>query len=148
MDAYYVYVYKEDDDVVYIGMGQKGRAWHCGYMQGDTKERHNWKEEQMGKGRLPCDWVTVVERGLSKGEALELEELLIKETAPKLNQLHNPDYDARQIKLDLAVIKQLREDDTSYRKIAKQLGVSPMTVYRQFNNVRQTKLATQHRGAY
>jgi hypothetical protein len=31
-------------------------------MQGDTEERKNWKEEQMGKGRLPCDWVTVVQK--------------------------------------------------------------------------------------
>ena len=133
MDAYYVYVYKEGTDVVYVGMGQKGRAWTCGYMRGDTEERQTWKEEQIAKGKLPCDWVTVVERGLSKAEAKELEEFMIKELKPKLNRLHNTSYDHRRIPLDLKKIKQLRKAGMSYAKIALKLGVSTMTVYRQFN---------------
>ena len=133
MDAYYVYVYKEDSEVVYVGMGQKGRAWHCGYMRGDTEERQTWKEEQIAKGKLPCDWVTVIERGLSKAEAKELEEFMIEEIRPKLNRLNNPNYDHRKIPLDLKKIKQLRKAGLSYANIALKLGVSTMTVYRQFN---------------
>ena len=133
MDAYYVYVYKEGTDTVYVGMGQKGRAWHCGYMRGDTEERQAWKEEQIAKGKLPCDWVTVVERGLSKAEAKELEEFMIAEIKPKLNRHHNPNYDHRRTPLDLNKIKQLRKAGVSYAQIALKLGVSTMTVYRQFN---------------
>jgi len=133
MDAYYVYVYKEGADVVYVGMGQKGRAWNCGYMKGETEERQAWKNKQMEKGKLPCDWVTVVERGLSKTEAKELEEFMIAEIKPRLNKLHNPKYDHRRIPLDLKKIKQLRKAGVSYAKIALKLGVSTMTVYRQCN---------------
>lgn len=35
---YYVYAYKEGPDIVYIGKGCKGRAWHCGYSRGDTNK--------------------------------------------------------------------------------------------------------------
>ena len=133
MDAYYVYVYKEEGDTVYVGMGQKGRAWHCGYMRGDTEERQTWKEEQIAKGKLPCDWVTVVERGLSKAEAKDLEEFMIAEIKPKLNKLHNPNYDHSRTPLDLKKIKQLRKAGLSYANIALKLGTSTMTVYRQFN---------------
>ena len=133
MDAYYVYVYKEGADIVYVGMGQNHRAWNCGYMKGETEERQAWKKEQMTKGKLPCDWVTVVERGLSKAEAKELEEFMIAEIKPKLNRHHNPNYDHRRTPLDLNKIKQLRKAGVSYAQIALKLGVSTMTVYRQFN---------------
>jgi hypothetical protein len=133
MDAYYVYVYKEGANVVYVGMGQKGRAWNCGYMRGETEERQKWKEKQIAKGNLPGDWVTVVERGLSKSEAKELETFMIKEIKPRLNRLHNTNHDHSRTPLDLKKIKQLRKDGVSYAKIALKLGVSTMTVYRQFN---------------
>ena len=133
MDAYYVYVYKEEGSTVYVGMGQKGRAWHCGYMRGDSQERQDWKAEQIEKGKLPGDWVTIIERGLSKAEARELEVFMIEEIRPKLNRLNNPDYDHRKIPLDLKKIKQLRKAGLSYANIALKLGVSTMTVYRQFN---------------
>ena len=133
MGEHYVYVYKEGTDTVYVGMGQKGRAWHCGYMRGETEERQTWKEEQIAKGKLPCDWVTVVERGLSKAEAKELEAFMIKEIKPRLNKIHNPYYDHSRTPLDLNKIKQLRKAGVSYAQIALKLGVSTMTVYRQFN---------------
>jgi len=133
MDAYYVYVYKEGADVVYVGMGQKGRAWNCKQMGGDTEERQVWKEEQIAKGKLPCDWVTIVERGLSKAEAKELEEFMIEEIKPKLNKHHNPNYDHSRTPLDLNKIKELRKAGLSYANIALKLGTSTMTVYRQFN---------------
>jgi hypothetical protein len=133
MDGYYVYVYKENSEIVYVGMGQKGRAWHCGYMRGDTEERQAWKEEQIAKGKLPCDWVTIVERGLSKAEAKDLEVFMIAEIKPKLNRHHNPNYDHSRTPLDLKKIKQLRKAGLSYANIALKLGTSTMTVYRQFN---------------
>ena len=133
MDAYYVYVYKEEGNAVYVGMGQKGRAWHCGYMRGDTEERQAWKVEQTTRGKLPCDWVTIVERGLTKAEAKELEEFMIAEIKPKLNKLHNPNYDHSRTPLDIKKIKQLRKAGLSYANIALKLGTSTMTVYRQFN---------------
>ena len=132
MSTYYVYVYKEDNKVVYVGMGQKGRAWHCGYMKGDTQERQDWKTEQQSLGKLPCDWVVIVERGLSMTDARELEVFLIEEIKPKLNRFHNPEYNHDRIKLDMKKIKQLRKAGLSYAAIAVKLGVSTMTVYRQY----------------
>lgn len=133
---YYVYKYLEDDGtIVYIGKGNKGRAWHCGYMRGDTEERHNWKEEQLEKGRLPCDWVEVVERGLSHKEAIALEKKLIMDYKPALNRNNNPEYKHSKVNLDgIEFSKQLRAMGYSYENVAYLSGCSAMTMHRALNN--------------
>jgi len=132
----YVYSYHDKEGVtVYVGAGCKGRAWHVGYMKGDTQERHDWKQEQLDLGRLPCDWVEIYERGLTRKESKVLEVRLIEQLRPKLNRFHNPDYKATN-KYDLikeAMLK-MRLEGCTYSTIAKELNIpSPSTVWRHVN---------------
>lgn len=137
MDSYYVYEYiDEHGAVVYVGQGLAGRAWHCGYMKGDTQERKDWKDEQIEKGRLPCDWVVIVERGLTKSAAREREILLIRELQPFLNKHHTDHYTPSYKKWTESQTEEsilLRENGLSYRQIAENFGVATMTVWRNLN---------------
>lgn len=131
--VYYVYVYRESDgSVVYVGMGKGGRAWQCQRTNGDTQERNDWKQEQMRVGRLPCDWVEIVCRGLSKSEALELEALLIEEIRPPLNVLHNPDAKGSKWDEFDPLVLALRQMGYSYQNISFLFGWenNPMWSYR------------------
>lgn len=135
MDSYYVYAYRDQDgDVVYIGKGVKGRAWHVGYMKGDTKERHEWKEIQLNQGRLPCDWVSIEARNLTETEAFALETKLIELYRPPLNRAKNPDHKSSKIVEEgLGFAKLLREMGYSYKNIAHLVGGSSMTIHRALN---------------
>ena len=133
-EQFYVYAYlEENNDIVYIGKGCKGRAWHMGYMKGDTQERHDWKEEQVNNGRLPCDYVFIMARGLTHEDALILERELIQEHEPKFNKLNNPSYSRTDTDL-IERAKQLRETGLSYEKIGKEMKKAAMTVYRWIND--------------
>lgn len=135
MDSYYVYSYRDSGGtVVYIGKGINGRAWHVGYMRGDTQERHNWKQQQMNKGRLPCDWVTIEARGLTETEALSLESKLIELNKPELNRCKNPNHKSSKINEEgLGFAKVLREMGYSYKNIANLVGGTTMTIHRALN---------------
>lgn len=85
--------------------------------------------------------ITVVTKNQNNGKyrchfgcwpSRELEVFLIEEIKPKLNRFHNPEYNHDRIKLDMKKIKQLRKAGLSYAAIAVKLGVSTMTVYRQY----------------
>lgn len=135
MKLYYVYVYKdEEDDIVYVGRGQRDRAWVAQATRGDTEERTQWKNEQLEKGRLPCDWVEIIGRGLSKLEAMQMEKDMIVSYEPYLNRDLNPAYTS----VPRALIKEavaLRETGKSYNKIGEQMGFHTMTVYRWINEL-------------
>jgi len=134
-DSYYVYSYRdEEDEVVYIGHGCKGRAWNCGYMRGDTLERQEWKEMQIQKGLLPCDWVEIEERNLTKQEALNLEKQLIKELEPVLNRLNNPAYSRSMVTSEeLQRWVDLRKEGLSYKNISETSEFTTMTIWRALN---------------
>jgi len=135
MDSYYVYSYRDKGgDIVYIGKGVNGRAWHVGYMRGDTQERHDWKQEQMLLGRLPCDWVNIEARYLTETEALSLETELIKRYEPPLNRCKNPKHKSSKINEEgFKFAKVLREMGYSYKNIASLVGGTTMTIHRALN---------------
>jgi excinuclease UvrABC nuclease subunit len=137
MDGCYVYQYIDEfGDIVYVGQGVGGRAWFCGNMQGDTKERQKWKAEQLKKGRLPCDWVVISHRCLQKDEARSIETELIKEHQPLLNRLHTKHYNPSFKKWTdkhTSLAKGLREEGMGYENIGKVLGLGAMTVWRNLN---------------
>jgi hypothetical protein len=90
MNTYYVYGhYDQDGACVYIGKGQKSRAWdiHSGHSKTKnySKARNAWFKEQLDIGRLPCDWVHILVRDLSSNAALIWEEREIKRRKPPLN---------------------------------------------------------------
>ena len=136
MDEYYVYSYRdEEENVVYIGHGCKGRAWNCGYMRGDTLERQEWKETQIANGLLPCDWVHIERRGLSKQQALDMERRLIKDVAPVLNRVNNPNYSRSVVSQDeINRWIRLRNEGLSYKDIAETSDFTTMTIWRALNN--------------
>ena len=139
MDAYqqyYVYSYRDDEDeVVYIGHGCKGRAWNFGYMKGDTLERQEWKEIQLSKGLLPCDWVHIERRGLTKQEARSLEQSLIRDIEPVLNKHHNKTYNFSCVSQDeINRWVKLRNEGLSYKDIAETSEFTTMTIWRALND--------------
>ena len=138
MDAYqnlfihYVYTYRdEEDEVVYVGHGCKGRAWHCGYMRGDTLERQEWKELQLSKGLLPCDWVQIEERGLTKQAAINREKELISSLKPTLNCVGNPAHSKSIVSHDeINRWIALRKEGLTYKEIAETSDFTTMTIWR------------------
>lgn len=132
---FYVYSYRDDEDeVVYIGHGCKGRAWNCGYMRGDTLERQEWKEQQLEKGLLPCDWVHIERRGLTKQEARDFETSLIKDFKPILNKLSNPSYNRYVVSTEeINRWIELRKEGLSYKDIAETSEFTTMTIWRTLN---------------
>lgn len=131
-EKYYVYSYRDyKGNIVYVGHGCKGRAWHCGYMRGDTEDRQDWKEAQLDMGRLPCDWVKIEERRLSKADATDIEREMIKKYNPEFNIMHRTDYPRTKELRKKA--KELRESGKSYSQIGILLDKAPMTVWRYVN---------------
>lgn len=133
---FYVYSYRDDEDnPVYIGHGCKGRAWHCGYMRGDSLERAEWKTMQLSKGLLPCDWVHIERRGLTKQEARDLEKSLIRDIEPELNKHHNRNYNFSVVSQDeINRWIKLRNDGLSYKDIAETSEFHTMTIWRALND--------------
>lgn len=133
---YYVYSYRdeEEDEVVYIGHGCKGRAWNCSAMRGDSLERAEWKEIQLSKGLLPCDWVHIECRGLTKQEARDLERRLIKDIEPVLNKHYNRNYNFSSVSQDeINRWIKLRNEGLSYKDIAETSDFTTMTIWRALN---------------
>ena len=135
MDEHYVYSYVDEErNIVYIGHGCKGRAWNCGYMKGDTEQRNDWKQAQIAKGRLPCDWVDILFKGLCKEDAKEIEKELIELHRPALNRIHNPEYKFGTLTEEVDDWVELRKKGLSYADIAKQTDYTTMTIWRALND--------------
>jgi len=145
---YYVYVHRDPNTggVVYIGMGQGSRAWMMRNSGGDRaryghrREAHyRWFQELEAEGYTLADIVEIVQSGLSKSDALALEEQLIaKEGYTNLFNVSPED------RAGLSLIPELiqdarawREEGLTYKEIGIVLGVSTMTIHRALNG--QTK---------
>lgn len=131
----YVYTHTdpETEEVIYVGKGSRGRAWHCA----ETNSRGYTHAQHLNvltlKGYTPDSWVTIVESGLSNEEAYKLETDLIwgLEPFPKYNDKKAGCCILNKDKL--AVISKLRDEGLSYANIAIELEVSTMTIYRALN---------------
>lgn len=127
MDKYYVYVHRHprSKEIIYIGMGQKDRAWTI-----TSKARHiehkQFLEELGDSGFIASDWTQVVARQMTKAKAYEYERELISIHKPKFNRdRHQRCMTAAEI--DKAA--ELRQSGKSYEKIAKELGFNSWTVW-------------------
>lgn len=133
------YVYKHVDTttkgVVYIGMGSSGRAWLVGKTHSPlrSKEHNEWADKLFDEGITADEFVIILHKGLSKTEARRLEQEYIYKYKPIFNKSIR--HGCLKITVDMynfAVF--LRQSGMSYEKIAKELGMSTMPVYRALNN--------------
>ena len=141
-NEYIYYVYKHvdprTDDLIYIGHGCRGRAWIHGSKKTclRSQEHLDHLEDMTSDGFIPSEWVKIEIQGLSKSDACQLEQELIRD----LNPRYNKPQGKHLLKLtpeDYLLCKELRETGMYYNQIADEVGVSTMTVYRALNN--QTK---------
>lgn len=136
------YVYKHVDptteQLLYVGKGTGQRAWACtgGYADaryGNRSKAHSAHlKALMSRGYLPCDWVQIVQRGLSASAAFKLETELIGSLKPRFNSVMG----MKNLKLSLNQIKlarELRAKGMAYAAVASAIDTSTMTVYRVLN---------------
>jgi len=137
LNIYYVYFHTdpETNEIVYIGKGSRGRAWHCAESNSRGEAHANWMNALVLDGFTPEAWVTLKETALTEKDAYVLERAYINQHLPKFNSKH--DQACKLSSEDLTKIVTLRETGLSYIKIAEQLGYSTMTIYRAYNG--QTK---------
>lgn len=148
MNTYYVYGnFDVDHSCVYIGMGQKSRAWdtHSGHAKTTPygKERLAWFKEQQELGRIPCDWVQILHRGLSKEEAREIEKQEIAIRKPKLNKSHNPDKPHHLRKVtdaEIMLAMEWRYQGETWETINSRLGYKRGTLAQAIKKGRKGKL--------
>jgi len=75
---YYVYSHKSGDEIVYIGVGQKNRAWNI------VQRKSEHKDFMLDS--LPFLNVDIFQHNLDSLEAHELERKLIVQHKPKFNK--------------------------------------------------------------
>ena len=132
-NIYYVYTHTdpETNEIVYIGKGSRGRAWHCAESNSRGEEHALWMNKLIHQGFTPDAWVTLIESALSEEESYKLERELIEKHKPKYNS--RGDAACKLSSFDLEEIKFWRERGLSYEKIAEKVGFSTMTVFRAYN---------------
>jgi len=110
VDRYYVYKHLEGEEIVYIGMGQNGRAW-------TTHPRQKKHKEWMKDKEDPFEFVQCVRTRLSKKEAADLEYDLIQLHKPKYNTAMTTGSKSNNCKLSKEEVVYIRE--TLYKKEGK-----------------------------
>jgi len=91
--TYYVYSHVDPENGFrqYIGVGCYDRAWACRRSQ--RNEKHFlWLQEQYSNGFTLADIVKIENNALTKQEALEIENKIIKTEKPPMNELGNPNH--------------------------------------------------------
>ena len=144
-NVFYVYTHEDPDtgEVMYVGMGQKSRAWVITNSNGNnaayghrSKDHYEWFLEKEAAGYTMQDLVVILKSNLSKGMALGNEKFLIDTFSPPFNKKQGlANLKITKDKYKTAV--EMRKDGLSYERIAKELELSAMTVYRALN--KQTK---------
>lgn len=131
------YVYKHIDpttlELLYIGYGSKERAWRCGHKGTAFRsvKYTEYMDAMLSSGYIPSDWVIIIERGLTKEEAYNLEQKLIVDLKPRFNVTHGEAQSARATPKEVQqMIFEYRKQGLSYKQIAKKTGKSVMTTIR------------------
>lgn len=127
MHYVYAHICPVTKDIIYIGHGTGARAWM--FTEPFRAKNHAEYLVKLGEdGFLPCDWVHVFLRHVSKTQACEAEQVAIKEHEPRFNKPQGPTpLITPQL---LATAAEYRQLGFSYSKIAEILNVSTMTAYR------------------
>ena len=139
-NTYYVYCHTHPitKEVVYVGKGSRGRAWHCAESNSRSQDHAKWMTELLNSGFTPDKWVELLETNLYEDEAFNLEQKYINSTFPwpKFNSKFNQ---ACVLTPELVEdMKYLRKkENLSYAKLSEKYSVFTMTIYRAING--QTK---------
>jgi hypothetical protein len=120
MSNFYVYQHRDPEtgEIVYVGVGCKGRAWHSG-KNTRSEEHARWMNDIFEDGGNP---VVFISTGLTKKQSLDIEMPMIEELNPKFNKLGTIDYRHKRstITRDQAVeCSSLRGEGLSYREISE-----------------------------
>jgi hypothetical protein len=133
--VYYVYshVDPETEELIYIGKGSRGRAWHCAETNSRGVGHAAHLDSLILKGYTPDSWVHIIESALTNEQAFALESELLwaREQFPKYNSPR--DFACKLSKEIIQTAKNLRDEGKYYSEIAKILGFSTMTIYRVLN---------------
>lgn len=136
------YVYKhinpKTNELLYIGHGRGERAWR--YSNNGDWSRYGHRSPEHAaylfqlqlEGYIATDWTVVLHKCLSKTQACEIEQQLIRDLKPELNKPVGKGL----LKLTGDSLKEaikLRNSGVSYELIAKTLDISTMTVWRTLN---------------
>lgn len=125
-ETFYVYSHIDPRTSVrmYVGIGQYDRAWNI--RRNQRKEKHvKWLEELYVAGYTLQDIVNIENNGLTKKEALAIEDDIIKTERPPLNELGNPDHWNRGRKYTkemVSFVKELHSMGYGYVRIAFLIG--------------------------
>jgi len=137
---YYVYTHTDprSKELIYIGHGARGRAWiHGSKLTALRSQEHlDHLEDMIQSGYLPYSWVSILHKDLTKGDACKEEQRLIREKKPRYN-LPQGKHLLKLTPEQFELCKVMREEGLFYHDIAKEVGVSTMTIYRALNG--QTK---------
>lgn len=99
--SYEVYVCKLDDEIVYVGQGEKGRHRHC-----NSGVTHVYELNKVHFEGGSVD-VNVVLVSAMKKEVLKLEKELILKYRPKFNKVHNQSTRGKQARDSIHVKNKL-----------------------------------------
>ena len=97
-----------------------------------TKEHAEHLETLTEVGFVASDWVQILVKGKTKEEAHEIERRIIEDRKPRFN-LKQGLANLKITKETMEEMKKLRAIPRSYSTIAKQVGLSTMTVWRALN---------------
>lgn len=129
------YVYQHVDpqtrDIVYVGKGKHGRAWDVTRCRNQHKEHQDWMKELCKFGYVPCDWVVIIEQGLSEEEAFLLEKewlhsngcpIYNRQSGEKQHQAKLTNTQAREIYTACEL------GEKTHKALAEEYGVSRSTI--------------------
>ena len=134
---YYIYYHIDPttDEIMYVGHGYKDRAWICGSTTRGP-EHQKWYMNLINMGYLPDSIVELVETGLTKSDACQKEQEIIR----RIDTAFNKPQGLQNLKMSdelRGTAQHLRAEGLFYREIAARLNLSTMTIYRALNG--QTK---------
>lgn len=132
MNDYYVYLHRdpETNQIVYVGKGQGGRAWDSERRSNNNPGHKNCLFSWRKKGFLPCDWVEILHRNLTNGEAFAAEKKYIQTNFPLFNDTNHGEHHYKTSLTNEIVrqIYQLRKDGMAHKAIADKFGCSKAVV--------------------
>lgn len=132
MNIYYVYTHKDPytKDIVYVGMGQKGRAWDMQTGSGAKRSREHfkWFTKLELKGYTMQDVVSIEVKRVSKEKAFESEKKLITLYKPTFNGVQGRKPTLRKSITDSVLLK--RREGLTLTELSRLHNVSGGTIWR------------------